>query len=191
MNKTIWILLLFALFAIQLLIPGYLIYQQEETLKIGTPYKFKTQPIDPSDPFRGKYITLDYTLNSFETNEDGWEDYYGMAYVYLKEDTLGFAKVKTVSKTPLAIDYDYVVAKSNYNYNCTIYFDLPFDRFYMNENKAYDAEISVRKAQQDNSKTCYGLVYLKDGVGVLKEVYIEDIPLKEYVEQFQKEIDNN
>ena len=191
MNKTIATFLLFGLFVLQLLVPAQMIYQQEDTLKVGTPYKFKTQPIDPSDPFRGKYITLDYALNSFETNEDGWDDYHGMAYVYLKKDTLGFAEVKTVSKIPLPIDYDYVVAESNYNYNCTIYFDLPFDRFYMNENKAYDAEISVRKAQQDTSKTCYGLVYVKDGVGVLDEVYIDAIPIKEYVEEFQKEVDSD
>lgn len=191
MNKTIVTFLLFGLFVLQLLVPAQMIYQQEDTLKEGTSYKFKTQPIDPSDPFRGKYITLEYTLNSFETHEDGWDNYHGMVYVYLKKDTLGFAEIETVSKTPLAINNDYVVAESKYSYNCTIRFDLPFNRFYMNEYKAYDAEVSVRKAQRDTSKSCYGLVYIKDGVGVLNEVYIDAVPIKEYVEEFQKEVDSD
>jgi uncharacterized membrane-anchored protein len=164
-----------------------MIYQHEDILDTGTAYKFKTQPIDPTDPFRGKYIVLNYEMGSFQTNED-WSDFSGDVFVYLTTDAEGFAAVKTVTKTTLNTSEDYVVAKSNYNYDKTVSFDLPFDRFYMNENKAYDAEISVREAQRDTSKTCYGLVFVKNGTAVLDNVFINDMPIQQFVEEYQEKL---
>lgn len=184
MRKTI-IPLLFLLFALQLFVPGQMIHQQENTIKTGIAYKFKTRPIDPTDPFRGKYITLRYELNSFKTKES-WKDYHGDVYVYLNKDTDGFASIAAVSKTALDSDKDYVIAKSDYHYDKTAHFSLPFNRFYMNENKAYDAEVSVRQTQMDTTKTCYGLVYIKDGTAVLDNVFIDDVPIQEFVMEFQE-----
>ena len=45
---------------VQLFVPANMILEQEDILKNGTPYKFKTAPIDPYDPFRGKYVWLGY-----------------------------------------------------------------------------------------------------------------------------------
>jgi len=186
MTKSINITLLFLLFCVQLFIPAQMIYQQKDTLDTGTAYKFKTQPIDPSDPFRGKYIVLNYEMDSFETKEDSWNRYNGTVFVYLKTDDKGFAAVKTVSKTLLDTSDDYVIAESTYNFGKTINFNLPFDRFYMNENKAYDAEVSVRKAQIDTTKTCYGLVFVKEGKAVLENVFIDETPIKQFVEEYQQ-----
>lgn len=191
MSKSIYSTLLFLLFAVQLFVPAQMIYQQEDALDTGTAYKFKTQPIDPSDPFRGKFIVLNYDMASFQTEEDGWNDYNGNVFVYIKTDSEGFAAVKTVSKTLLDSSDDYIIAESNYNYNSdkTVYFDLPFNRFYMNENKAYDAEISVRKAQRDTTKVCYGLVFVKEGTAILENVFIDDKPIQEFVEAYQEDIE--
>ncbi len=183
MRKLI-LILLFLLFAVQLSVPARMIFQQEDTIQEGTAYKFKTRPIDPTDPFRGKYITLNYELNSFETTED-WEEYRGPVFVYLGMDEAGFAKATAVSKTQLDIDQDFVEAESNYNYGKTVHFRLPFNRFYMNEHKAYDAEVSVRETQLDTTKICYGLVYVKDRTAVLDNVFIDDIPIQQFVDQFQ------
>ncbi|MEO1012509.1 MAG: GDYXXLXY domain-containing protein [Bacteroidota bacterium] len=187
MSKSLSITLLFILFAIQLFVPAQMIYQQEDVLSTGTAYKFKTQPIDPSDPLRGKYIDLYYEIDSFETNDDSWNGYHGKVFVYLKTDAEGFAAVKTVSKTQLDTSDDYFTAKSNFNYNGKVNFDIPFNRFYMNEYKAYDAEISVRKAQQDTTRICYGLVHIKQGTAVLSNVFIDDIPIADFVEKYRKD----
>jgi uncharacterized membrane-anchored protein len=176
------------LFAVQLFVPAQMVYQQEDALDTGTPYKFKTQPLDPSDPFRGKFIVLNYEIDSFET-EENWDLYNGPIYVYLKTDTEGFAAVKTVRKTKINTSDDYIIVESKHNYGKTINFDLPFNRFYMNENKAYDAEISVRKAQIDTTKICYGLVFVKDGAAVLENVFIDDLPIQEFVKEYQQKME--
>lgn len=182
--RKLLIILLFLVFAVQLSVPAKMIFQQEDAIQAGTSYKFKTRPIDPLDPFRGKYISLNYELNSFETTED-WKEYRGPVFVYLGTDGHGFAKATAVSKTLLDTDQDYVKAESNYSYGNKVNFRLPFNRFYMNEHKAYDAEVSVRETQLDTTKTCYGLVYIKDGTAVLENVFIDDVPIQQFVDEFQ------
>ena len=55
--KTLYIFILFIIVVCaQLFVPSQMIFQQEDVLKTGTAFKFKTQPVDPSDPFKGKYI---------------------------------------------------------------------------------------------------------------------------------------
>lgn len=185
MIKQVYISILFLLFAAQIFVPSQMIYQQEDAIHTGTAYKFKTEPFDPSDPFRGKYITLNYETDSFQTDEENWP-YRADIYVYLKTDKEGFAAVKTVSKTLLDAEDDYVLAKSYSAYGGNLNFEFPFNRFYMNEDKAYDAEVSVRKAQRDTTQTCYALVYVKNGTAVLNNVFINEIPIKQFVDEYQE-----
>ncbi len=176
------IFILFLLVAIlQLLAPTKMIYDQENTLKNGKALKFLTEPIDPNDPFRGKYIRMNYDINSFNTKDTIWERKQEI-YVYLN-DSLGFATLKTVSKTKLEIDNNYVKAEVSWydNYNNKLRFNLPFDRFYMEESKAKPAEDLVRiNNRRDSLKTniTFAMVYLNDDKFVLENVFINDVSIK-------------
>ena len=182
-SKIIFILFLLVA-VVQLAAPVKMIYDQENILKKGKAYKFLTQPLDPNDPFRGKFVRLNYEINSFKTTDSIWERKQDV-YVYLK-DSLGFAKVKTISKVKLPIQDDYVIAKTNwfYNSNKSLSFSLPFNRFYMEEYKAKPAEDLVRRNRRNrdslNNKT-YALVFINEGNFVLKDVLINDVSLKDLV----------
>ncbi|MFD1615015.1 GDYXXLXY domain-containing protein [Gelatiniphilus marinus] len=170
---------------VQLLLPAQIIFNQETIINSGTAYKFKTQPVDPSDPYRGKYINLNYLQNTFVTPDSLWER-QDKVYLYLDTDSLGFAKVDTVGRTPLNSDKDFIVAQVNW-YNKRdqkLNFNLPFNRYYMKETKAYGAEVAVRNNQRDSiQNTTYALVYVKNGETVLSDVVINDISIKDYVEK--------
>lgn len=182
--KTIHIFLIFLVLAlIQLVVPARMIFHKEAIIENGTAYKFKTQPIDPSDPFRGKYITLRYEMNRIKTNDSSWKR-KDEGFLYFAEDANGFVQPKRISRKKLETTEDYVVAKvSWYNKNKgEVGFTLPFNRFYMDENKAYDAEVAHRKAQRDSiPDNTYARIYIHDGEAVLSDVYINDIPIKDYV----------
>ncbi len=61
---------------------------------------------------------------------------------------------------------------------------LLFNEFYMNETKAYDAELAHASAQRDSLlKNTYALVYILKGKAVLDKVFINDIPIADYVEK--------
>ncbi|MEW7290394.1 GDYXXLXY domain-containing protein [Aquimarina sp. 2304DJ70-9] len=182
--KTIHILIGFITVAlVQIFVPLQMIWQQEDVLETGKVYKFRTRPIDPTDPFRGKYITLDYEINSFALADTTYIR-GDEIQVYIEKDDQGFAKVVKISKESLDIDKDYVIAKVRGNYKEVINFELPFNRFYMEETKAYDAEKAYRQVNRDSLKNnVYALVYVKEGQSVLKDVIIDGMPIQEYVEK--------
>ncbi|TYA75004.1 GDYXXLXY domain-containing protein [Seonamhaeicola marinus] len=188
--KTIHVLVLFVIVCLaQIFVPTKMILNREEVLSSGTLYKFKTVPIDPADPFRGKYITLNFEIDRHKTNDTMWQRDEKI-YVYLDVDSLGFAKVNKVSREILPdVTQDYVEAKVDWyaNYSKELNIEFPFDRYYMEETKAYDAEVAVRENQSDSQlQNVYALVYVKEGASVLKDVIINELPIKDFVEKHEK-----
>ena len=185
MNKLLITLGFIIMVAAQWFVPGKIISDQESALTNGTPYKFKTQPIDPNDPFRGKYVWLNYEMASTKTADSIWE-YKQPVYVYIKTGADGYVEATVASKVLLDTDQDYVKAEAGYYRDEQIYFELAFDRFYMEESKALDAEKGIRRTQlrrQDSlAPVCYALVYVKDDIAVLDNVFIGEVSLKEFVE---------
>lgn len=185
--KTIHLFIIFIIVVIaQLFIPAQMILNQESILKTGKAYKFKTQPVDPSDPFKGKYINLNYDINSYKTNDSLWERNEPI-YVYLTKDSLGYASIETVSRVLLPKNNnDYVKANSGWytNYSKVLNIKYPFTKYYMEETKAYDAEVAVRNRERDSiPNNTYALVYVKNGEAVLDDVVIDEISIKDYVEK--------
>lgn len=185
--KTINIFIIFIFVALcQIFIPAKMILKQESILKTGVAFKFKTTPIDPNDPFRGKYINLNYEIDSYITKDSLWANHQPV-YVYLTKDSLGFAKIDTVSKTILEdMHSEFVKAKVQwYNKRLnTLNIEFPYNRYYMEETKAYDAEVLVSERQRDTlPNDTYALIYVKNGEGVLEDVLVNEISIKDYVEK--------
>lgn len=186
---------IFAIFlviaAIQIMVPTQMILKREDVLETGKLYKFRTEPIDPADPFRGKYIALNFETETFKPEDSTWQRGDAI-YVYVEEDSLGFAKVCQISKEVKEdIKTDFLEAKVDWysNYSKTLNITFPFNRFYMEESKAYSAEVAVRENQRDSVlNAVYAEVYIKKGTSVLKDVIIKNMSIKDYV---QKELERN
>ena len=187
--KNIKILLpLFILVALaQLFVPAKMIFDREEILNTGKEFKFKVAPIDPSDPFRGKYISLNYEADRVVIdNSDDWtrgEDIYAI----ITNDSAGFAVVQSVTKDLPMSDVDFLKLKVNYittnEDKDELIIDYPFNRYYMKESKAYQAELKYRQSLQDTNTVTYASVYIKNGEAVLKDVLINGVSIKRIVEE--------
>ena len=189
MNNKI-ILPAFILIAlVQLYVPARMIWNKEKVLDIGTVYKFKTVPIDPNDPFRGKYIILNFEGNTFQVeNKNDWTrgEYI---YVYLIKDINGFAQINSVTKEKLTVNQDFIKTKVRYvarDSSNRITVEYPFNRYYMEESKAYEAGLTYRQFQKDTTNLTYALVSIKNGEAVLKDVLINGTPIREIVKENQK-----
>ncbi|WP_435623526.1 GDYXXLXY domain-containing protein [Flagellimonas sp.] len=192
MKSTKAIFPLFILIALaQLFVPAQMIWNNEDVLETGKAFKFKTAPIDPNDPFRGKYIFLNFDNVDVEIpKEHDWKR-GELVYVSLMENPKGFAEISSVSKEEPKETEDFVLAKvgfiNSYNTDITTMTILyPFERFYMEESKAYDAELTYRDSQRDTTKTTYALVHIKNGDAVLKDVLIDGVPIKDLVKKENK-----
>ncbi len=164
--------------AAQWLVPAKLIYDSEKTNAEGTSFKFKIRPVDPYDPFRGKYITLNFedarvlrdTLETFSNGQS--------AFVLVEEDSLGLARVKSVSS--------YAFAESNYFESTVLWqsriqddslqnieLDFPFKKFFLEETLAPQAEHTYSETRNDTIPA-YALVSVMNGKAVLRDVIIRD-----------------
>lgn len=175
----------------QLFVPAQMIWQREAILEKGEAYKFRTAPVDPYDPFRGRYVALAFQDNEFEVPSDQVWDYGAEVYVVLTKDNDDYAKILTISKTaPQSRSLSgsaYVRASVSNFYDAgekrKVFIRYPFDRFYMDEFKAYEAELGYREVQRDSTQEAYALVKIKDGEAVLENVFINEVPLAEVARQ--------
>lgn len=180
---------LFILIALaQLYVPAKMIWNNEDVLETGREFKFKTAPVDPNDPFRGKYIFLDFEHTTVEIEKESDWVRGEAIYVSIEENEKGFAIIESISKNEPEENQDFIKAEvgfiNNYRQGSPILnIEYPFERFYMDEFKAYDAELTYRESQRDTTKTTYALVNVKDGDAVLKNVMIDGIPIKDLVDK--------
>lgn len=188
-NKKILISVFILVALVQMYVPAKMILDKENVLEKGTEYKFKTVPIDPNDPFRGKYIRLGYTENKVAIpNEKDWIR-GETVYVSLSMDYSGFARIKSISKGEPTDDQNFIKAKVAFvtgNDSNELIINYPFDRYYLEESKADQAESAYGQSRRDTVQITYALVSVKDGDAVLKDVLIDGISIKEIVKGNQK-----
>lgn len=179
-NKNILITLFLFVVAAQLFVPLQMIYNQEDIINTGKLVKFQCEPIDPNDPFRGKYITLNFKESGIKVKN--LKEWNSNEAIFAKIETSkdGFAKIKSISKSEPNDNSIYLKLKINYlaGHENKIYLDFPFNRFYMNENKAKNAEKVYAQSTLDTTKIAYALVATKNGEAVIKDVLIDEISIK-------------
>lgn len=164
----------------QLFVPLHMIFNQEDIIRTGKEFKFQTVPIDPYDPFRGKYITLFFKEREITVkNATKWIP-GETAYATLITNKNGFAKISSISKAKPKNSESYLKMKIGYALNSTkIAIDFPFNRFYMNENIAPKAEKIYQEFSMKEKNETYALVAVKNGESVIKDLRINEVSIKD------------
>ena len=192
MTKTWWLILLFGLMvAAQWWVPVSMITGSNRILEQGTPMKFRCAPVDPNDPFRGKYIVLRFDIDRFEIDTTlGLKDRQ-IVFLSFKKDSLGFAQIRKIDTLPPIPNQDYLKTRIYINSSrflqdfirdsskWEVDFDIPFDRFFLEETKAPQAENLYNTGISDTTGNTYGLVYLLNGEARIKDVIIRDTSILE------------
>lgn len=176
---------------IQLFVPLKMILKYEDVLQNGKVFKFRTVPIDPNDPFRGKYISLNFddAISTYQSNKE-WNG-HEKVFVILNEDRDGFAKIKDISVDKPINTNNYVKADIYLAYGLKnqnqIRINYPFNKFYMEETKAQPAEkIYMESVGESHKKPAYALVAINKGRGVIKDVIIDGRSVKDITVNNQK-----
>lgn len=187
MNKPL-VAILFVLMCIgQWYVPGAMIAAQEDVLRNGEVFRFRTQPVDPTDPFRGKYITLSFRDDTFETTDADQWNYGDKVFVVVEPDAEGFARIVGLSDVKPAEGLDFLAAKISYGSERQVRVQFPFDRFYLEESKASGAEDAYRESNRDSTQVTYAVVRIKDGLSTLEDVMIDDRSIGDIVREMNLE----
>ena len=93
--------------AAQLSVPAGMIARREATLRDGQRFLFRTEPVDPYDAFRGRYVWLGIEGDDKEPAPAGVELHHGdKVYALIETGEDGFARFTGVAcKRPDNPDY--------------------------------------------------------------------------------------
>lgn len=188
--KTRFRIILFAVMSAAILAaPASQILKHERVLREGRAFKFRAQPVDPYDAFRGRYVRLSFAELTAAAQPPG----LGLAYrsrgedvqVAIGEDSNGFAIVRSVSKEPPAGTRDYVTMETGWRWgqetNGIVNLIPPFSQFFMNETLAPLSEDAYRRLNRRTTTNVWAVVRVLDGRGVIENLMFEGVPAADYV----------
>lgn len=131
--------------------PLWQIYTYEQTLTHGTLIKLKCTAPDPYDPLRGRYLAIRPAQQEIQVTEN-LKLQHGVAfYAGFTVGDDGLATLSGVSLTPPE-NGESIRLRARYQVQGhSIWIDWPFERFYLNEKLAPEADLwlaeNIRSAQ--------------------------------------------
>jgi len=165
----------------QWLVPLTGIMQHEQTLDKGTLFKLKCSAPDPYDPLRGRFLAVRPEQREV-TVPAGLKLQKGMqVYATLTTATDGLASITSLSLTP-PTSGAFIRLKSGYVNSEKTQIQWPFDRFYINEKLAPEAD----KWFTENIRNAKGIiaeVRVLKGRAVLADLSFDGRPFREILKE--------
>jgi uncharacterized membrane-anchored protein len=171
---------------LQVALPASRILLYEKTLAEGRAFKFKTAPVDPYDAFRGRYVALGFDARDATWTPEERPEYGTQIFARLETDAEGYAKFGEATLDPPS-EGDYLKVTAGYmDKDKKLGVAVPFDRFYMEEGIAPEAEKVYREGtrvipfnEPRRDIPAHAVIRIRDGLGVIEQVYIGEKTLAE------------
>ncbi len=210
MKKRIFILLITIGILAQILVPAWMLISRELTLRHGAVCLLQTAPVDPVDPFMGRYVDLRFKdLNSvvvdgpdrgqwstgkaiwisFKTNENSVA-VIDSVHLEKPDNPLSVkARIRTswpemVPTDPPVTNRWGTVEKRNSGKIGISLTRLPFERYYMPEKLAPEAERAYNRAMADG---VYAKIRFRNGQAVLEDLLFGSTPVRDYLKTKSKD----
>ena len=169
------------LMLLYLVVPMKMILSHEQVLQNGTVYKFRPIPRDPLNPFMGRYLTLNFRNDGIPYDQENAAFEEGdEVYLKIAIDSLGYAFFnQAMSKAP--VDGDYFISTVDWAGNDEVGIQMPFNRYYLNEKMAPEAEKVFDQLIRSDSIEVYASVRIMNGQAVLEELYFNDQPVERFL----------
>ena len=175
MKKQLFYAFIFIGIVVQFAVLTSNIILQEAILRLGTVCRFQTAPVDPFDAFRGQYVALNF--NAIDNiRVDGYSGKWW--YLQIGSDTNGFATVERVSDKR-DVQSPYLKMRVKWGYHLVV----PFDRYYMPEKLAPEAEKAYLEANRRGKRDAAAVVRVWRGKAVIEDLEIDGMPVREFLKQ--------
>ncbi len=180
MKTLSWIIFGIAALA-QWAVPLTGIMQHEQVLAKGTLIKLKCIAPDPYDPLRGRYLAVrpeqrEIGIPAGMKRERGMQ-----VYAMLTTGTDGLTTLTSPSLTPPASG-EFIRLKAGYVHDTQVGIEWPFDRFYINEKLAPEAD----QWFAENIRSANGIiaeVRVLNGRAVLADLSLDGKPFREILQE--------
>jgi hypothetical protein len=178
----------------QLFVPWQMISRQPDFAESGVPYKFKIafKPYQwndrPGASIRGKYIWLNFEADHIKiTDKKEWGSQQS-AYVVFSRDSLGFAKIESVTKTKPVNSIEWVRARTWIHWKDTtsLHLEYPFNQYYIKDTNPRDIESIIKNGLGDSLKVNYLDIKIRENQFFVNDLSIDGVSFKEMMNKMKK-----
>lgn len=171
MRRALWLLLALSFFA-QWALPVAQILRAQQVLHEGHRYALRLAPVDPSDAFRGRYLSLAFADTQVPAAAGELLQVDERVYVPLLDAGHGLSRPGAAQRQPPAAG-DYLEARVRARQaDGSVALSLPFDRYYLEEDAAPRIEAAYREATQRGQGSAYATIRVLGDRAVLEELYV-------------------
>ncbi len=183
-TKKTWMAIAFlALIALQLFVLVWHIYSYEAVLKKGEVFYLKVTPVDPFDPFRGRYVALEFEgLNELAKNLDNHEvkRETSCAYAVLqKSENKPDSFARLALKEPQGeSSLKVLLTKKSASSPPLFLVKALNSRYYMREDLAPLVDMLLR----GNVHTVFAKVRVLGAQSVIEDLVVSEVPVSKFIE---------
>lgn len=181
-GKTLRLVIFVVLAVIQLAVAADAIIRSELALRSGEVFRFKLQPVDPVDAFRGRYVALRFAVEKAPVAEGVPPLHQQEIFVPLVVDADGFAAFGPADLQPPASGA-FLLLRSGFDHlddngDRVVSLILPFQRYYMTEELAKEVDRSLWRRGR---RPAWVTVRIRNGAGVIEDLFIDGMPVREWL----------
>lgn len=185
-RRDVTLLAFVGICVLQLCAPLSMIAKRELVLQGGDVVRIRTAPVDPYDAFRGRYVALRLELGSVKNPVNLTLTRHQRVYVPFGTNEQGFAEFGDVELTrPVDGVYLATRVQSWDSRKKIVNVEIPFDRYYLNEKDAPEAEAAYRGHSRGETRDAYVDVRVLRGYAVIEELYVGGKPVLQFVRDGQ------
>ena len=205
MKLKIVLIVAFAIVAMaQLLVPTLMISRQVSIAMTGNEFKFKVRHNGRGVSIRGNFIWLQFEADKFKIEDKkDWENSQSV-FVTFDKDSLGFAKVKEVTKEKPQNSNDWIKAKAflnvrdstinkrtssrsfinyiDYNY---LQLNYPFNNYMIEDTDSKDLRSNINKAMNDTLRNITLSVKIRENQFLAGDLKFDSVSFKNFVKGFK------
>lgn len=179
----------FALVALaQLFVPCLMISTKADIALAGKEFQFKIDNNHSGSSINGNYLWFRFEANKYKvTDKKDWERSQSVYVTFIK-DSLGFAKIQSVSKKQPVNNNDWVKARAflNYKDSSSLQLTYPFNNYYIENTNLRDIEKIVTKKLNDSLRIISLKVNIKENQFLVKDLMVDGLTFKEFVKGLKK-----
>jgi hypothetical protein len=183
-NKKVILVLFIIVSLAQLFVPVKMVLDNEDVLNNGIRYQLKIAHLNPEKAIYGDFIRLEFDYNSILVDKDVWQQSEA-AYIQLTVREDSFAEISSIQKQSPPQTQDYVYVKiydiEKLDSADKLIIEYPSINYFIEEIGSKERKKRIITQFFNDTSDAKAVVFVKEGQLILKEILIDDIPLKEKI----------
>jgi uncharacterized membrane-anchored protein len=199
-HKSLLLLAFVFVAAIQLFIPIQMISKQAGFAVSGKDFIFRVKHNTPEDfrrgntgsSIQGKYIWLQFEEEKLKVNDKKEWDSGQTVYVSFATDSLGYAKILSVTKTKPVTGNDWMKAGAYLNRkdSSNLHLNYRFNSYYVEDNNTKDIDSALTRRLDNPLSTICLKVSIRENQFLVKDLVVDSLPFKEFVKKVREKKSN-